>query len=240
MANASRATSTSWVTECPTLSVPASPSWGVPSQPLLDGTARWAHSHGMARGMAFPCTARDRAQRAHAQQGNPAGGTSWAGMVWEVPGELWKSLSAAAAEHLRVLRVTAPSSSSASPSPAAWKITLRGAKERPELTQVCRETSHSPLRTLSNAHWPLPGWPSQEWKCLSRTTEGGVDRCCSHLQTSPHCLPPQIYKSAGFPLPKQELEVGSGRKVAQAGGSWATPTTTTGGRCSWGQFCAMF
>lgn len=57
---------------------------------------------------------------------------------------------------------------------------------------------------LSAARWPLLGCPSQEWKCLSRTTEGGVHRSCSQLQTSPHCLlPPQVYKNAGFPLPSK-------------------------------------
>lgn len=71
-------------------------------------------------------------------------------------------VAAAAAECLGVLRVTAPSSSSASSSPAAWKISLRGAKERPELSQVCRETSQSPLRmtpscTLASAGLSQPG-----------------------------------------------------------------------------------
>lgn len=221
----------SWVTKCPTPGPqPAPPGWHSQMGTFpRDGFGNGIPLHCQGTGTASPHSARE------IQQEEPAG-HGWFGKCQGSSGRALPA-AAAAAERLGVLRVTAPSSSSASPSPAARKITLRGAKERPELTQVCRETSHSPLRmTLSNAHWPLPGWPSQEWKCLFRTTgrnfppEGGVDRSCSQLQTSPHCLSPQVYKNAGFPLP--ELQVGSGRKVAQAGRSWATATTTTGGRCS--------
>lgn len=97
---------------------------------------------------------------------------------------------------------------------------------------------------LSAARWPLLGCPSQEWKCLSRTTEGGVHRSCSQLQTSPHCLlPPQVYKNAGFPLPSKSWKwetAGSGTGRGFLGSPTTTTTTTTGGRCLWGQFCAMF
>lgn len=87
-----------------------------------------------------------------------------------------------------------------------------------------RNLSLSSENDCASCTWPLPGWPSQEWKCLSRRPEGGEeDAAPSSKPALTASSLPRLTKTQDF-LFQARAEVGSGRKVAQLGSSWATPS----------------
>lgn len=87
-----------------------------------------------------------------------------------------------------------------------------------------RNPSLSSENDCASCTWPLPGWPSQEWKCQCRRPKGGEeDAAPSSKPALTASSLPRFTKSQDF-LFQARAEVGSGRKVAQLGSSWATPS----------------